>query len=86
MTTMAAPIATRTTLSLLAACAAVVVAVVVSSLAPAAAANEEGDALMALRRGVEDPDGVLASWDPNLVNPCTWFHVGCNDDNRIDRM
>jgi hypothetical protein len=84
---MAAPIATRTTLSLLAACAAVLVAVVVvSSLAPAAAANEEGDALMALRRGVEDPDGVLASWDPNLVNPCTWFHVGCNDDNRIDRM
>ncbi|KAG2618448.1 hypothetical protein PVAP13_3NG079595 [Panicum virgatum] len=83
MTTMAAPIATRT-LSL-AACAAVLVAVVVS-LAPAAAANEEGDALMALRHGLEDPDGVLASWEPNLVNPCTWFHVSCNDDDRIDRM
>ena len=80
---MAAPIATRT-LSL-AACAAVLVAVVVVSLAPAAAANAEGDALMALR-GLEDPDGVLASWEPNLVNPCTWFHVSCNDDNRIDRM
>ena len=84
MTTMAAPIATRT-LSL-AACAAVLVAVVVVSLAPAAAANEEGDALMALRHGLEDPDGVLASWEPNLVNPCTWFHVSCNDDDRIDRM
>lgn len=64
---------------------AVLVAVVVASLAPVAA-NEEGDALMALRQGVTDPDGVLASWDPSLVNPCTWFHVSCNDDNRVDRM
>ncbi|RCV17143.1 hypothetical protein SETIT_3G195800v2 [Setaria italica] len=77
---MAAPVAKRT-LSL-AACAAVLMAV---SLAPVAA-NEEGDALMALRHSVEDPDGVLASWDPNLVNPCTWVHVGCNDDNRVNRI
>jgi hypothetical protein len=41
---------------------------------------------MALRHGVKDPDGVLASWDPSLVNPCTWLHVMCNDDNRVDRM
>ncbi|WVZ99039.1 hypothetical protein U9M48_044395 [Paspalum notatum var. saurae] len=64
---------------------AVAVAVIVVSLAPVAA-NEEGDALMALLHGVEDPDGVLASWDPNLVNPCTWFHVMCNDDNRVNRI
>jgi hypothetical protein len=64
---------------------AVLVAVVVASLAPVVA-NEEGDALMALRHGVKDPDGVLASWDPSLVNPCTWLHVMCNDDNRVDRM
>jgi len=63
----------------------VLVAVVVVSLAPVAA-NEEGDALMALRHGVKDPDGVLTSWDPSLVNPCTWLHVMCNDDNRVDRM
>ncbi|CAL4908836.1 unnamed protein product [Urochloa decumbens] len=82
---MAAPIATRT-LSL-AVCAAILMAVVaIVFMAPMAAANDEGDALMALRHSVEDPDGVLSSWDPNLVNPCTWFHVGCNDDNRVDRL
>ncbi|XP_066364324.1 leucine-rich repeat protein 1-like [Miscanthus floridulus] len=58
---------------------AVLVAVVVAS-------NEEGDALMALRHSVKDPDGVLASWDPSLVNPCTWLHVTCNDDNHVDRI
>ncbi|KAI8562581.1 hypothetical protein RHMOL_Rhmol03G0046000 [Rhododendron molle] len=34
--------------------------------------NSEGDALSALRRSLSDPDKVLQSWDPNLVNPCTW--------------
>ncbi|OEL21004.1 Somatic embryogenesis receptor kinase 2 [Dichanthelium oligosanthes] len=80
---MAAPIATRTLF--MAVCAAILMAVVVVSLAPVAA-NEEGDALMALRNAVEDPDGVLASWDPSLVNPCTWFHVGCTADNRVNRI
>uniref|UniRef100_A0A0D9V6X5 Uncharacterized protein n=1 Tax=Leersia perrieri TaxID=77586 RepID=A0A0D9V6X5_9ORYZ len=37
-------------------------------------ANSEGDALSALRRSLRDPGGVLQSWDPTLVNPCTWFH------------
>ncbi|KAJ1263458.1 hypothetical protein BS78_09G186200 [Paspalum vaginatum] len=69
----------------LAVCVTVAVAAIMVSLAPVAA-NQEGNALMALRHGVEDPDGVLASWDPNLVNPCTWFHVMCNDDNRVNRI
>nr|CAB3464866.1 unnamed protein product [Digitaria exilis] len=80
---MAAPIATRT--MSLAVFAAVLVAVVVVSLAPVAA-NEEGQALTAMRQGLEDPDGVLSSWDPNLVNPCTWFHITCNPDNRVTRI
>lgn len=82
---MAAPVATRTTLPL-AACAAVLMAVGMASLLAPVAANEEGDALMALRRSVKDPYGELASWDPDLVNPCTWSHVGCNDDDRVNRM
>ncbi|KAL0404715.1 UNVERIFIED_CONTAM: Leucine-rich repeat protein 1 [Sesamum radiatum] len=49
--------------------------VVSSSLVlPKARGNSEGDALYALRRSLSDPDNVLQSWDPNLVNPCTWFH------------
>ncbi|KAJ0096208.1 hypothetical protein Patl1_17000 [Pistacia atlantica] len=49
-------------------------------------ANTEGDALYALRRAVKDPQGVLESWDPTLVDPCTWFHVTCDSDNRVTRL
>ncbi|KAG2300013.1 hypothetical protein Bca52824_036485 [Brassica carinata] len=49
-------------------------------------ANSEGDALYALRRSLSDPDHVLQSWDPTLVNPCTWFHVTCNQDNHVTRV
>nr|ACN94266.1 leucine-rich repeat protein [Coleus scutellarioides] len=51
-----------------------------------ASGNSEGDALYALRRSLTDPDSVLQSWDPNLVNPCTWFHITCNQDNRVTRV
>ncbi|KAL1531122.1 Leucine-rich repeat protein 1 [Salvia divinorum] len=62
-------------------------AVVSSSLLmPKARGNSEGDALHALRRSLTDPDNVLQSWDPNLVNPCTWFHITCNQDNRVTRV
>jgi len=28
----------------------------------------------------------LQSWDPTLVNPCTWFHVTCDGQNRVIRV
>ncbi|XP_043723730.1 LRR receptor kinase BAK1 isoform X1 [Telopea speciosissima] len=49
-------------------------------------ANVEGDALHTLRINLEDPNNVLQSWDPTLVNPCTWFHVTCNNDNSVIRV
>ncbi|KAG6422444.1 leucine-rich repeat protein 1-like [Salvia hispanica] len=49
-------------------------------------ANLEGDALYALRRAVNDPENVLQSWDPTLVDPCTWFHVTCDAQNRVTRL
>ncbi|GMH20248.1 hypothetical protein Nepgr_022089 [Nepenthes gracilis] len=58
---------------------AVISAVVVSG-------NSEGDALYVLRRSLSDPDKVLESWDPNLVNPCTWFHITCDQDNHVTRL
>ena len=57
-----------------------------SLLLPKAHCNSEGDALHSLRRSLTDPDNVLQSWDPNLVNPCTWFHITCNQDNRVTRL
>ncbi|GLT38056.1 hypothetical protein SLA2020_123270 [Shorea laevis] len=56
-----------------------------TTLAPTAA-NTEGDALYALRRAVKDPGNVLESWDPTLVDPCTWFHVTCDGDDRVTRL
>ncbi|XP_072989231.1 LRR receptor kinase BAK1 [Typha latifolia] len=49
-------------------------------------ANMEGDALHNLRTNLNDPNNVLQSWDPTLVNPCTWFHVTCNSDNSVIRV
>nr|GMD85618.1 somatic embryogenesis receptor kinase 1-like [Ipomoea batatas]GME09416.1 somatic embryogenesis receptor kinase 1-like [Ipomoea batatas] len=71
------------------AAAKLIVAVAVVALAGVlcgVSANSEGDALYALRRGLSDPNNVLQSWDPNLVNPCTWFHVSCDKDNRVTRV
>lgn len=48
--------------------------------------NSEGDALYTLRRSLSDPDNVLQSWDPTLVSPCTWFHITCDQDNRVTRV
>ncbi|KAL6180474.1 hypothetical protein ACLB2K_047137 [Fragaria x ananassa] len=49
-------------------------------------ANVEGDALNALKSSLDDPNNVLQSWDPTLVNPCTWFHVTCNNENSVTRV
>ncbi|KAJ1443302.1 Leucine-rich repeat [Sesbania bispinosa] len=49
-------------------------------------ANSEGDALYAFKRAVKDPNNVLQSWDPTLVDPCTWFHVTCDDEKRVTRL
>nr|GMD74052.1 leucine-rich repeat protein 1-like [Ipomoea batatas] len=35
---------------------------------------------------LKDPNGALKSWDPTLVNPCTYFHVTCNFDNSVTRL
>jgi Leucine rich repeat N-terminal domain len=48
--------------------------------------NPEVDALYALKRSVSDPNKVLDSWDPNLVDPCTWNYVICNTDTKVTRL
>ncbi|KAL0929130.1 hypothetical protein M5K25_001072 [Dendrobium thyrsiflorum] len=60
--------------------------VAITLFASFASSNSEGDALYALRRGLSDPENVLQSWDRTLVNPCTWFHITCNQDNRVTRL
>ncbi|GER52576.1 leucine-rich repeat protein [Striga asiatica] len=61
-------------------------AVSLSVVLPTARGNSESYALYALRRSLSDPDNVLQSWNLNLVNPCTWFHITCNQENRVTRV
>lgn len=61
-------------------------ALLIAALVPVSLANSEGDALYALRQSLTDPLNVLQSWDPTLVNPCTWFHVTCDSQNRVIRI
>ncbi|KAE8008108.1 hypothetical protein FH972_004651 [Carpinus fangiana] len=56
------------------------------SLTPTFSTNSEGNALHALRSRLSDPTNVLQSWDPTLVNPCTWFHVTCDSNNHVIRL
>ncbi|KAJ8773652.1 hypothetical protein K2173_005898 [Erythroxylum novogranatense] len=48
--------------------------------------NSEGDALSAWKTHLVDPNNVLSSWNPKEVNPCTWFHVTCNNENSVTRV
>ncbi|KAG6761321.1 hypothetical protein POTOM_034536 [Populus tomentosa] len=45
-----------------------------------------GNALQGLRSRLSDPTNALQSWDPALVNPCTWFHVTCDSKNHVTRL
>ncbi|KAL4192073.1 hypothetical protein AMTRI_Chr06g170420 [Amborella trichopoda] len=60
--------------------------VLLVSLFATSNANSEGDALHTLRSNLVDPNNVLQSWDPTLVNPCPWLHVTCNNENSVTRV
>ncbi|KAH7833874.1 hypothetical protein Vadar_010622 [Vaccinium darrowii] len=57
-----------------------------SLISPSISTNSEGNALHALRSRLSDPTHVLQSWDPTLVNPCTWFHVTCDRNSHVIRL
>ncbi|KAA0031501.1 BRASSINOSTEROID INSENSITIVE 1-associated receptor kinase 1-like isoform X1 [Cucumis melo var. makuwa] len=49
-------------------------------------ANGEGDALNAFKLSLVDPDHALESWNTILMNPCTWFHITCDENERVIRV
>ncbi|KAH9313023.1 hypothetical protein KI387_028058, partial [Taxus chinensis] len=49
-------------------------------------ANEEVDALIDMKNMMQDPHNVLQTWDPSLVDPCTWFHITCDNNGRVSRI
>ncbi|KAL8222704.1 hypothetical protein R6Q57_020103 [Mikania cordata] len=48
--------------------------------------NSEVDALIAFKKQLLDPNGVLQSWDRTLVNPCMWYHITCNIMDTVVRI
>jgi hypothetical protein len=51
------------------------------------AANQDHDALTALKNGLQDPTGELNNWNPYSTDPCTRTHVECdNITKRVIRL
>ncbi|XP_014516384.1 BRASSINOSTEROID INSENSITIVE 1-associated receptor kinase 1-like isoform X2 [Vigna radiata var. radiata] len=48
--------------------------------------NAEGDALTVFKNNVIDPTDALRNWNPNILTPCTWFHVTCNGESSVTRL
>ncbi|KAJ8421045.1 hypothetical protein Cgig2_017535 [Carnegiea gigantea] len=46
-----------------------------------ASGNTEVKALYAFKLNLVDPNGILQTWDPTLINPCSWDHIECRTDN-----
>ncbi|KAM3404902.1 hypothetical protein ACQJBY_007789 [Aegilops geniculata] len=64
----------------------IVLAMVASTVLLAPVAAKDIDALLALKSGLHDPNGALKSWDPQLVDPCTWFYITCDNNKRVTRI
>ncbi|KAK4792555.1 hypothetical protein SAY86_022990 [Trapa natans] len=60
--------------------------ILVSCIVLRASGNFEGDALNAFKSNLADPNNALQSWDPTLVNPCTWSNITCDSDNSVTRI
>uniref|UniRef100_A0ACD5W0B9 Uncharacterized protein n=1 Tax=Avena sativa TaxID=4498 RepID=A0ACD5W0B9_AVESA len=69
------------TLPSLPAATAILLLAAVALLAPVAA-NQDGDALIALKNGLQDPNGELNNWGTASVDPCAWTHVECDDHTK----
>ncbi|XP_047312643.1 leucine-rich repeat protein 1-like [Impatiens glandulifera] len=56
------------------------------SLVVKAYSSSDMNALDAFHQGVSDPQNAMKNWDTSLYDPCTWFHITCDNDNRVIRI
>lgn len=40
-------------------------------------------ALSAIKGAFQDPENILASWDPNYLSPCTFAFVECDVNQSV---
>lgn len=45
--------------------------------------NHEVDALVSIKRELNDPHGVLNNWDEDSVDPCSWAMITCSPENLV---
>ncbi|XP_044462861.1 probable LRR receptor-like serine/threonine-protein kinase At2g23950 [Mangifera indica] len=45
--------------------------------------NHEVEALVSIKRGLNDPHGVLSNWDEDSVDPCSWAMITCSSENLV---
>ncbi|XP_072995764.1 probable LRR receptor-like serine/threonine-protein kinase At4g30520 [Typha latifolia] len=45
--------------------------------------NAEVEALIDIRRELNDPHGVLSNWDGDSVDPCSWAMITCSSENLV---
>nr|XP_011470469.1 PREDICTED: somatic embryogenesis receptor kinase 2-like [Fragaria vesca subsp. vesca] len=55
-----------------------------ASLIPGAYPLSETEALIAFKKSLADPLNVLKTWDASQPNPCSWEHITCNDQNKVN--
>ena len=41
------------------------------------------EALISIRRELNDPHGVLNNWDEDSVDPCSWAMITCSSENLV---
>lgn len=50
------------------------------------ARNHEVEALIAIRRSLDDPNGALNNWDEDSVDPCSWAMITCSSENLVTAL
>lgn len=50
------------------------------------AVNPDGEALLAFKAALQDPTGILNSWNAADPNPCLWDGITCNTNLKVQRL
>ncbi|KAE8675849.1 Protein NSP-INTERACTING KINASE 1 [Hibiscus syriacus] len=48
--------------------------------------NHEVEALISIRRELNDPHGALNNWDEYSVDPCSWAMITCSSENLVTAL
>lgn len=51
-----------------------------------AAVSSDGEALLAFKAVLQDPTGILRSWNAADPTPCLWEGVTCNTNLKVQRL